>query len=382
ADIDGKNADFASIANFSGSINGNGHKIMNANIHGSGLFEVLSGSVSALNLENITVTGEKTAGILAGTITGEAKIEDVFITGKITAEENAVVGGVAGTIDGAAVFARVQVYADIQSESKTAGAFAGTVLKSDKQSVFADCLWSNAYGQDTAFGLDSEITEAEGIARLATDPTYLALMTNGKGTLTAAAPNEKQGLAFKKFELAQDSILTMTAKDNTAVFTAGEQTGAQDVYAVYEKVFADKSTAEVRFITPVIVSKDINETKPLEPVDSIFPTQIEEAKPLEPIDAVFPMQLNANEATVTLTTWEQFKNIGNTDYDKAYTMSASYVLAGDIAADGEPFTPIGTEQNPFTGTFDGAGYSIDVSANPTINQEAEYYGLFGVVKAK
>ncbi|MEG0382918.1 MAG: ZmpA/ZmpB/ZmpC family metallo-endopeptidase-related protein, partial [Christensenella sp.] len=153
ADIDGKNADFASIANFSGSINGNGHKIMNANIHGSGLFEVLSGSVSALNLENITVTGEKTAGILAGTITGEAKIEDVFITGKITANADGAIGGVAGTIDGAAVFARVQVYADIQSESKTAGAFAGTVLKSDKQSVFADCLWSNAYGQDTAFGL-------------------------------------------------------------------------------------------------------------------------------------------------------------------------------------------------------------------------------------
>lgn len=83
---------------------------------------------------------------------------------------------------------------------------------------------------------------------------------------------------------------------------------------------------------------------------------------------------------VEISTWEQFKNLGNTDYDPSYTMDADYVLTASIASDGGAFTPIGTEESPFLGRFDGNGFVIDVSANPEIDTAAGYGGLFGVVR--
>lgn len=98
-----------------------------------------------------------------------------------------------------------------------------------------------------------------------------------------------------------------------------------------------------------------------------------------------PVRESASEKekpVVKIHTWEEFKNIGNTKYNPVYTMDADYVLADAIKSDGKKFTPIGTEENPFTGTFDGGGKKIDVSANPEINTNAAYNGLFGTVKNK
>ncbi|MEF9988247.1 MAG: hypothetical protein RR797_04145 [Christensenella sp.] len=390
-DIDCKNAEMPSIVAFSGTFNGNGHKLSNLQIAGNGLFTELSGVVRSLDLSNITVKtkGEAPTGVLAGSVSGEAQIEDLFITGKIellapTQEEQPTeptytAGGMAGSVQGAKSVKNVAAFVEIVTEGKLAGALVGD--NAAPQEIYTDCLWSACYGQATAFGIDSKVNETEGAAKLQTAPTYLALMGTQSGSLTANTETAaRYGMTFKEFSLAEQTILNMAGMGNTVDVTPKGEMGADAVYAAYEKTYTDNTKEVIRFSTPVIVSKDINETKPLEPVDSIFPTQIEEAKPLEPIDAVFPMQLNANEATVTLTNWEQFKNIGNTDYNKAYTMSANYVLAGDITADEEPFTPIGTEENPFTGTFDGKTFNIDVSKNTSINQDTNYYGLFGVVK--
>ncbi len=39
-------------------------------------------------------------------------------------------------------------------------------------------------------------------------------------------------------------------------------------------------------------------------------------------------------------------------------MSASYILANDIDMSGSDYLPIGSNEAPFTGTFDGKGYFI------------------------
>ncbi len=57
----------------------------------------------------------------------------------------------------------------------------------------------------------------------------------------------------------------------------------------------------------------------------------------------------------------------------ANDLSGSYVLANDITLSGE-WLPIGTSENPFTGTFDGAAHSIN---GLTITSGAENVGLFG-----
>lgn len=56
--------------------------------------------------------------------------------------------------------------------------------------------------------------------------------------------------------------------------------------------------------------------------------------------------------------------------------SASAVLTANIELSGETWTPIGSESTPYTGTFDGQGYTI---SGMTIENAESYSGLFGNV---
>ena len=56
--------------------------------------------------------------------------------------------------------------------------------------------------------------------------------------------------------------------------------------------------------------------------------------------------------------------------------SASAVLTANIDLSGETWTPIGSESTPYTGTFDGQGYTI---SGMTIENAESYSGLFGNV---
>ena len=70
-----------------------------------------------------------------------------------------------------------------------------------------------------------------------------------------------------------------------------------------------------------------------------------------------------------LTTGEELRAIG-----EAYPLSRNYMLANDITMSGE-WSSIGNSENPFTGIFDGNGYTIDgLTAAPEAN------GFFGVAK--
>ena len=60
----------------------------------------------------------------------------------------------------------------------------------------------------------------------------------------------------------------------------------------------------------------------------------------------------------------------------AQNAAACAVLTTNIDLTGEAWTPIGSESNPYTGTFDGAGYTI---SGMTIENAESYSGLFGNV---
>ena len=60
----------------------------------------------------------------------------------------------------------------------------------------------------------------------------------------------------------------------------------------------------------------------------------------------------------------------------AQNAAACAVLTTNIDLTGEAWTPIGSESNPYTGTFDGAGYTI---SGMTLENAESYSGLFGNV---
>lgn len=89
---------------------------------------------------------------------------------------------------------------------------------------------------------------------------------------------------------------------------------------------------------------------------------------------------------INISTPEQLESIGKSP---EYPLDANYVLTCDIDMSGVKHTPIGTASEPFTGTFDGGGYTIqniNIEGNglgKITTQEGKDitgYGIFGAVK--
>lgn len=84
--------------------------------------------------------------------------------------------------------------------------------------------------------------------------------------------------------------------------------------------------------------------------------------------------------SISISNIVDLQKIGN---DPDYPLDGNYVLTRDIDASstitwnsGAGFKPIGNNENPFTGSFDGQYYGI---YNLYINREFEYAGLFGEI---
>ena len=94
------------------------------------------------------------------------------------------------------------------------------------------------------------------------------------------------------------------------------------------------------------------------------------------VAAALVLWSQAAQAQTVIDTVQQLEAISS-------NLSGSYVLGANINAsatagwnNGTGFAPIGNLTNPFTGTFDGDGYTI---SNLTINSSQTQAGLFAAV---
>jgi hypothetical protein len=79
---------------------------------------------------------------------------------------------------------------------------------------------------------------------------------------------------------------------------------------------------------------------------------------------------------IEITTEAELLDLMNQNGDFS-DWSADYILMSDLDMDEETCNPIGRDNDPFTGTFDGNGYTI---SNITIDEDGEdYIGLFGYI---
>ena len=67
----------------------------------------------------------------------------------------------------------------------------------------------------------------------------------------------------------------------------------------------------------------------------------------------------------TISTVEELKNIA---------LNGKYILVNDLSLDNVEWTPLGTNTKPFSGFFDGNGYTI---SNLKVTVQNNYFGLFG-----
>ena len=78
-----------------------------------------------------------------------------------------------------------------------------------------------------------------------------------------------------------------------------------------------------------------------------------------------------NKEYYLLTSEKDLQSIGD-----QYPLSSNYILKNDITLS-EEWTPIGSSDNPFTGIFDGNGYTID---NLTVTKKTDEMGFFSAAK--
>jgi len=108
----------------------------------------------------------------------------------------------------------------------------------------------------------------------------------------------------------------------------------------------------------------------------------DEQEPFLPtfIKEKFCFELPLSEDIIEISTAKELFNIAAkiNDGDKKYS-TARYLLKNNINLRNKKWTPIGIdENNPFTGTFDGGGYSI--SNIKVDDKEFEFAGFFGMLK--
>lgn len=129
-DIDMSGVSHNPIEGFTGTLAGNGHSITNLTIEldssNVGLFSTLDGSVNNLKIENASITANgrnENVGILCGTLAGN--VNNVTVSGTVTAEKCANAGGIAGLLHYSSEhsFLNLTNEADITALNKAGGIF-------------------------------------------------------------------------------------------------------------------------------------------------------------------------------------------------------------------------------------------------------------------
>jgi hypothetical protein len=215
-DIDLSNTDWTRVANFSGTLDGNDHKI--TGLSGtSGLFtSIRNGTVKNLTIEDasINTTGAPT-GILANRITGTVLVENVKVSGTLTST-SMYSGGLAGAITGADSV----TIKDCVNNAAITGAgdqVGGLVGCAYENIVFENCINNGNVTETSGFGAG-----AGGIVGFVTTyeddpvaPTFINCTNNGTITSTNRAGGIVGSVGFEGGQESFAFTVTFDGCSNT-----------------------------------------------------------------------------------------------------------------------------------------------------------------------
>lgn len=266
--------------------------------------------------------------------------------------------------------------------------------------------------------LDAEITEGNDMQRIhwsSADETVVKVYNGGlirgvrTGTTTVTATTtdgttaecqvtvEDADLQWESSDTEVAEISSVDSDGRTAYITTGKE-GAADIIVCsgsYQStcrltVSADSTDPE-QPTEPTDSTDSTEPTEPTDPTDSTEPTEptnptdsTEPTEPTDPTDSTEPTEPTDpddsddpdNPDAKPISTKEDLKAIAN-------DLDGDYILTKDIDISGENWTPIGTIEEPFTGTLDGNGHTISgltIEKELYMENEEYYIGLFGVLQ--
>ena len=344
-DLDMKDEVFEPIGQtmeFTGTFDGNGHKIINLTIQSDnqyvGMFgRIGSGTVKNLGLENVNITGTNTSsyayvGGIVGYF-GNGTITNTYVTGKITGAS--YVGGLVGYVSNS--------YATISSSYATVNVrgtnYVGGLVGRNSGTITNSYTIGAVSGTSYIGGLIGEnsgtITNSYAIGPVSGTSSLGGLIGTNRGTVTNsywAVNTTKQAISAG----GEGKFFSSMLKENTYK--------NWDFNTVWE--------IEENATLPHL--KGMSKPEDIKAQNYTYVNWEGEGTSTNPYLIKVPQHL---------------KEIN-------YIPSAYYQVANDIDMTDETFEPIGTSTIPFTGTFDGNGHKI---TNLTIITEKNNVGMFGSV---
>jgi 5-hydroxyisourate hydrolase-like protein (transthyretin family) len=397
-------------AEFTGTLDGAGHRISNLTIdRGSanyvGLFGYLQSgsSVVAVGLANATITANGQVGILAGR--NDGTVERSFASGDIDAS-GAQVGGLVGLNHGDVLdtHASVNVTSSLNYVGGLVGdqqggtvarsyavgpvdgdSFVGGLVGNQGGGTVTDAYWDvQRTGQDTSAGDAIDIFTRDMVGANALDSANLsALTTPPWETVTASTPGaDGDGYPILQGLDAGLQILTPDASVSGEIFVDVLDGGTIVVeFEASDTVLSVKETLASRTGLPADQQELFFAGNVLEDGRTLSDYNIQKESTLHQASLYAGGDGTAGDP-YEIANWYHLDNVrenrgGNfTLVDDLDETTAGYASVANTTANGDAgFLPIGTQGTPFTGIFDGANHTI---RGLEIERGSEnYVGLFG-----
>ena len=384
---------------FTGSFDGDEHTISNLKIDSSdvfvGLFGYNSGTIKNLELENVQVTGGDNTGSLVGCNTGT--IENVNVIGEVTSTANSI-GGLVGY--NASAITNCSADVAIKGNSNVGGLVGYSTGTVNKSSATGDV---EATGDSTGgligvnFGV---LTLAYATGNVKGNAYVGGLIGNVSKNQeynttiiqNAYATGNVKGVSYVGSLIGilgtQDSSQTIEINNTygigkvEGISNLGGLIGASDRTTVTNSYWTPESTKQL-LSSGGISTRVLKMLEKNTYTDWNFETiwSIDEGnslaylKELEKPSSVLKENIEYEvngigtlEDPYIIMSPEELYNVRN-------AVSVYYKLGADIdLKDYENWTPIGDATNKFTGSLDGANYTI---RNLKVESGANYAGLFG-----
>ena len=389
-DIDLHNLTWIPIGNnttpFIGNFDGNGYAIQNLKINQPsqsyvGLFgSINNATVKNLSIVDANIIGSNYTGGLSGYSNINSTISNCSVTGSSTITGSMHTGGLVGY--GSGLIDKCFTTTDVTSQYQNIGGLVGSadslIIKEcfttgniKASSIVGGIVGRNISATSKVIGLNMqncyslsniEATQtpssyAGGLLGYSTNPVinycYFAGTIKSadlyKGALIGYTNSSTSGITNNFYDGVKSGLVPNKSYEISSRLTSGMTRQQSYPSWNFDTIWAiDENTSYPYFK---------NLSKP------------SGVKVILPLTDVLSGKGSVNDP-YTISTKEQLNNV-------KFDLTASYKLINNIDLENIDFVPIGNEEAPFTGTFDGNGYAIQ---NLKINQQSRsYVGLFGSI---
>lgn len=339
---------------FEGVFNGNGFIINNLTINENinnfeclGLFAKNTGTITNLGLENVNITGgAETTGTIAGENRSRGTIKESYSTGYIKRDKGGAftyIGGLVGCNEGIIENTYTHVNINYQYVVRNSGGLVGTNYGSVKSSYSTGTIKVGNKREQTG-GL---------VGTVYYDGTLINSFTTSNvdgrnsGSLTSANSDNSANIV-NNYEYLGQIVSSMGSKYLSDNLVSLEELNTKQWYI--DTLNWDEQIWDLNVIS-----------------EGYYPIHKNSHAELVALPTSYPLGSRGNP--IKIYTKEDFINLKDTVYIDVY-----YELMNNIDLTDVNWTPLGTEEEPFRGYFEGNGYTI---SNISIEGDYKYAGLFG-----